>query len=105
VVAANLGSVLVDRWDEFGERGGDAQRRRSGVSEFVVAAAEILDECVAGDDHLCGAIGPQAPHRAEPMFEPSMVGLDRIVRVPLDVVPGRRDKLVEHDGGRPRPRR
>jgi hypothetical protein len=31
------------------------------------------------------------------MFEPSVVGLNRVVDVPLDVVPRRRDQFVEHD--------
>nr|WP_207232733.1 hypothetical protein [Micromonospora kangleipakensis] len=30
------------------------------------------------------------------MLELAVIGLDRIVRVPLDVVPGRGDQVVEH---------
>ena len=96
VGTANPGRYWSDRWDEFGERGGDAERRRSVVSEFVVAASKVLDESVPGDDHLRGTFGPQATHRPEPVFQSAVVGLDRVIREPLDVMPGRRDQLVEH---------
>jgi hypothetical protein len=46
---------------------------------------------VSGDDDLGGPVGAQAPHRSEPVLELAVVGLDRVVGVPLDVVPGRRD--------------
>ena len=47
---------LSDRLSEFGERGGDPQRWRSFGGDFVVTAAQILQEREAGDDHLRGAV-------------------------------------------------
>ena len=42
----------LDPWSdgcrEEGERGGDPQRWRGVDAEFVVAAAQVLDECVSG---------------------------------------------------------
>ena len=61
-----------------------------------MSAAEVLHEGVPGDDHLCGLVRSQPAHRSEPVFELAVIGLDRIVRVPLDVMPRRRDQLVEH---------
>ena len=49
-----------------------------------------------GDDHLRGPVGLQPAHRSESVFELAVIGLDRIVRVSLDVMPRRRDQLVEH---------
>jgi hypothetical protein len=84
--------------NEFGERRGDPQRGPGFDSKFVVAAAQILHEGVAVDHHLRGAIGLKPAHRSQPAFELTMVGLDRIVRVLLDVVPRRRNQLAEHTG-------
>jgi hypothetical protein len=46
-----------DRPGELGERCGHALGRRGVESEFVVAASEILDEGMSGDDHLRSPIG------------------------------------------------
>jgi hypothetical protein len=32
------------------------------------------------------------------VLELTVIGLDRVVRVPLDVVPGRRQQLIQHPG-------
>ncbi len=53
-----------DRSGKFGKRRGKACRGRGVEGKLVVAAAEILDEGVPGDDHLRGPIGPQAAHRS-----------------------------------------
>jgi hypothetical protein len=45
--------------------------------EFVVAAAQILDEAVSGDHDLRGPIALKSAHRS---FELTVIGLDRIVR-------------------------
>jgi hypothetical protein len=37
-------------------------------------------------------------HRSQPVFQPAVISLDRIVGVLLDMVPRRRDELVEHAG-------
>ena len=60
--------------------------------EFVVAAAEILDEGVTGRDDARGSVSLQAAHRSQPRFQPAMVGLDGVVRVALDGVQSRRDQ-------------
>jgi hypothetical protein len=51
---------------------------------------------VAGDDGLGGLGGAQPAHRSERVLELAVVGLDRLVRVRLDVMPGRRGEFVEH---------
>jgi hypothetical protein len=53
---------LSDRSGEFGECGGDVQRVWGVGGDFVVAAAEVLDERESGDDHLRGAVGAQPAH-------------------------------------------
>src|SRR5437879_467742 len=45
-----------DRSSEFGERRGDTQGGWRVGGEFVVAASEVLDEGMSGDDHLCGLV-------------------------------------------------
>ena len=55
-------------------------------AEFVVAAADVLHERVAADDHACGVVAFEAAHRSEPGFEPTVVAFDAVVRVLLGVV-------------------
>jgi hypothetical protein len=43
-----------------------------------------------GDDRLGASIGLEPAHRSEPVLEVAVVGLDRVVRVLLDVMPRRR---------------
>jgi hypothetical protein len=52
-------------------------------TEFVVTAAEILDECVPGTDHSYRTEPFQATHRPQSGFEPSMIGLDGVIGVLL----------------------
>jgi hypothetical protein len=52
-----------------------------------VATAEVLHEGVPGDDRLRRLVGSQAAHRSEPVFELTVISLDRIVRMPLDSTP------------------
>jgi hypothetical protein len=52
--------------------------------EFVVAAAQILDECVPGGHDPRGPAPFQSAHRPQPRFQPAMVGFNGVVRVPLD---------------------
>ena len=61
-----------------------------------MATAEVLHEGVPGDDRLRGPVRAQAAHRSEPVLELTVIGLDRIVRVPFDVMPRRRDQLLKH---------
>ena len=49
---AELGRTVPDRPGDFGERGGNAQGWAGVDSVFVVAAAQILQQGVAGDHGL-----------------------------------------------------
>ena len=51
--------------------------------EFVVAAAQVLDEGVPGGEDPRGAVPFQAAHRPQPGLQPAMISLDRIVGIPL----------------------
>ncbi len=58
-------------------------------AEFVVSAAEILDEGVPGSDDLGGAETFQSPHRPQSGLQPAVIGLDLVVGIPgVDVVGG-----------------
>jgi hypothetical protein len=82
---------------QLGKRSGDPLGGRCIGGEFVVSAAKVLQhEGVTGDDHLRGPVGSVT--RASAVFESAVIGPDRIVRVPLDVVPRRRDQFLQ-DGG------
>jgi hypothetical protein len=39
---------------------------------------------------------PGTSHRSQSLFDAAVVGFDAVVRVLLNVVPGRRDQLVKH---------
>jgi hypothetical protein len=84
---------VVPRSDGEGEFGEGRREPLLWVefhAEFVVAAAEVLDECVSGADHTGRAEPFEATHGPESGLERSMVGLDRIIPVLLhDVVRGR----------------
>ena len=53
---------------------------------------------MAGDDHPGGTVSLQPTHRSQTSFQPSVVGLKRVVRVDLRVVEGRREPLIEDSG-------
>ena len=63
-----------------------------------MAAAQILHQGVAGDHHLRGPISLMSPHRSQPAFELTVIGFYRIIRVLLDVMPRRRQQLIDHGG-------
>jgi hypothetical protein len=44
-----------------------------------MSAAEVLDECVPGTDHVDRAEPFQAAHRPQPGLAPSMIGFDRVL--------------------------
>ncbi len=59
-------------------------------AEFVVTAAEVLDECVSSTDHAGRAEPCEATHGPESGREQSLIGLDGIIPVLLhDVARGR----------------
>jgi hypothetical protein len=60
-----------------------------------VAAAQILDERVSGGQYPRGPVVLQSAHRPQPGFQSAVVGLDRIVRVPLYGMQRRGDQLVQ----------
>jgi len=63
-------------------------------SDLAVAAAQVLDEGMPGGEDPCGAVALQAAHRPEPGFQPAVIRLDRIIRVPLDDMQRRADQLA-----------
>ena len=68
----------------------------SVVSEFVVAAAQVLDERMPAADHLGAAEPLQTSHRTSPGLQPAMISFDRVVGVLLHHVPRLGHDLVEH---------
>ena len=52
-------------------------------SEFVVAAAEVLHECVPGADHPGAAELFEAAYRPQLGLESAVVGFERVIRVLL----------------------
>jgi hypothetical protein len=65
-------------------------------AEFVVAAAQILDEGVTGTDHTGRAEPLQTVHRPQPGLEPTMIGFDRVIGVLLHDVASAGQQLIEH---------
>ena len=51
-------TVLQMAVASFGERCGDVEPTWGVDAEFVVCAAQVLHECVSGDDRLRGPVGP-----------------------------------------------
>ena len=75
-----------DRLCEFGERVRDAPMGTRVDTEFVVTAADVLNERVTTDDHSGGVVSFEATHRTESGLEPTVVAFDAVVRVLLRVV-------------------
>ena len=59
-------------------------------TEFVVAAAEVLDEGVSADHHARRSMGLQPAHRPESCLEAAVVAFDPVVLVLAGVMPGGR---------------
>ena len=59
-----------------------------------MAAAEVLYQSVAGDDHCGGAVGLQAAH-GRPCFEPAVIALDAVVGVLVGAVEHAVDQLLD----------
>jgi predicted transposase YbfD/YdcC len=85
-----------DRQGQLGECLCYAPAGKDLDADLVVPAAEVLHEGVPGDDYLGGPIGSKSPHRSEPVLELAVIGLDRIVRMALDVMPRLRHQFLEH---------
>jgi hypothetical protein len=56
--------------------------------EFVVAAAEVLDQGMPGGQGPRRPVALQAAHRPEPRFQPPVICFDRVVRIALDGMQG-----------------
>jgi hypothetical protein len=65
-------------------------------SELVMAAADVLDECVPGTDYSCAAELLEAAHRSQSGLQPCVIGFDRVVSVLLGDMTGGRHQLIEH---------
>lgn len=68
-----------DRFGELGERCDGPQFGADLDSEFVVAAAHVLQKGVAGDHYLRCPIGLQSAHRSQPALELAVIGLYPVV--------------------------
>jgi len=78
------------------ERARQPKPRRELETEFVEAAAEVLNEGVSGDNDRGAAQPLQSPHRPQPRFQSTVIALDRIVRVLIGNMPCGRQQLIEH---------
>ena len=65
-------------------------------AEFVVAAAQVLDERMSSANHSGRAKPFQPTHRSQPALEPTMIGFDGIVRVLLHDVARGGQQLIGH---------
>jgi hypothetical protein len=65
-------------------------------AQFVVAAADVLDECVSSTDHAGRAEPFEATHWPESRLQSSMIGLDRIIPVLLRDMAREKHQLIEH---------
>jgi hypothetical protein len=77
-----------------GDRDTDLDRLIKG--ELVVAAAQILNECVPGDYHSGAEVGLEPAHRPKAPFQLAVIGFEPVVGVLLGAIPGRGRQLVEH---------
>ena len=71
----------------------------SGVdvkAEFVVAATEILNECVSGADDAGRAEPFEAPHRPQSGLKPAMIRLERVIGVLLQDMARRGQQFIDH---------
>jgi hypothetical protein len=72
-------------------------------TEFVMAAPNVLHQRVAAHDHAGGMVAFEVPHRTQPRLEPSVIGLNPIIRILLRVVERCRHELIDHRPQRRRP--
>jgi hypothetical protein len=80
---------VLARLDGVGEFAEDRRKPMPGLdihAQFVVAATEVLNECVPGTDHSCQAKSLQATHRPLPGLQTPVIGFDGVIGVPLDGV-------------------
>ena len=63
--------------------------------EFVVAAADVLDEGVPGADHPCAAESFQAAHWPQSGLQSAVVGFDGVIRVLVQDMAGGGQQLIQ----------
>src|SRR5829696_4175643 len=72
-----------DGQGEFGERCREAELCRNVGGEFVVAAAEVLHEGMAGCESCRRAEAFQSAHGPQPGLQSAVIGFDPVVAVLL----------------------
>ena len=60
-----------------------------------MASAKVLHERVTAHDHASRTVAFESPHRSQSRFEPAVVALDAVVRVPRHVVKRAGHELVD----------
>jgi hypothetical protein len=65
-------------------------------AEFVVAAADVLNERVSGDDDSGSVIRFQAAHRSQALLQLPVICFHAVVGVELRAVPGTRGQLIKN---------
>ena len=65
-------------------------------AEFVVAAVEVLDECVPGTEHSCRAESCQAAHGPQSGRQKPVIGFDGVICVLLGDVARGGYQLLDH---------
>jgi hypothetical protein len=65
-------------------------------TEFVVVAAEVLDEGVPSADYLCSAEPFDTTHRSQPSLQSAVIVFDGVARVLLHHMTGGGQQLIEH---------
>jgi hypothetical protein len=48
---------------------------------------------------MCCFLRSQPAHRSQPVFQLAVIGFDRIIGIPFDVVPRLRNQLIQHAAG------
>jgi hypothetical protein len=81
---------------EFIEGSHDTELRWSIGGEAIMAAANVLNEGVPGDDRPSVGIGLQTAHGPQPSFQLGWSNFDPVVGVPLDAMPRSGEHLFEH---------
>jgi hypothetical protein len=87
--------VRSDRLREFAKHMRDTTMGTRVNAELIVTATNVLHERVTANDHPRGVVAFEAAHRAEPRFEPTVVALDAVVPVLLNVVKRGRHQFVD----------
>ena len=80
---------------EVGERDTESVSSWLFGSDLVVASPQVLHERVTSRDGGGRAASFEAAHRSKSGLEPTVIGLNRVVRVLPDAVPRVRDQLIQ----------